>query len=160
MPPLRDTKSPLSVDCGQVARRIISDSPQETVRAGEELAQTLLPGDNATIFGDLGSGKTVLIKGLCRGLGVVEEVTSPTFILIHEYSGRVPVYHFDFYRIEKPEEILELGLDEYFNGDGICLVEWADRIIEFLPKKRIEIHLKNYFNKGWENKREILICKL
>jgi len=160
MPYFWDNNTSINADRGKVVKRLISNSPEETRYAGEELAITLLPGDIVAIFGSLGSGKTVLIKGISRGLGVVEKVTSPTFTLIHEYIGRVPVYHFDFCRIESPEEIFELGCDEYFYREGICLVEWPDRIVEYLPKKRIDIYLRIHFNKELKYEREILICKL
>lgn len=111
------------------------------------------------LVGELGSGKTVFIKGVCRGLNVADEITSPTFTLIHEYVGRVPVYHLDFYRIQSPGEMRELGCDEYFFGEGICLIEWADKIMEHLPRKRIEVYIKNFFQKGLENRREILFSK-
>jgi tRNA threonylcarbamoyladenosine biosynthesis protein TsaE len=125
-----------------------------------ELARELRPGSVVALFGELGSGKTTLIAGVCRGLGVSGDVTSPTFTLIHEYAGNVPVYHFDFYRIEHPAEIWQLGWEEYVYGAGVCLIEWADRVADFLPKKRIEIYLKNRFHEGKENDREIVIRKL
>lgn len=141
-------------------RRLFSNGSEETARAGEEFAHSLRPGDVVALFGELGSGKTVFIKGVCRGMEVVDEVTSPSFTLIHEYTGRVPIYHFDFYRIENQDEFFELGCEEYFYGEGICLIEWADRIIEYLPTKRFEIYLKNLFYQGCENKREIFFRKL
>jgi len=134
---------------------IISNSAEETEQFGHKLAQQLKPGDVLSFFGDLGSGKTTLIKGICKGLEVEADITSPTFTFIHEYSGRLQVYHFDFYRIANSHEVWELGCDEYFYGEGICLIEWADRIPDLLPENRIEIHLKNRFQKGLQNSREI-----
>ena len=91
--------------------------------------------------GDLGAGKTTCIKGVCAGLGVTQPVTSPTFTLINEYQGRLPVYHFDFYRIRSEIETLDLGLQEYFEGDGVCLIEWPEVIVDKLPTKRYEFHM-------------------
>ncbi len=137
---------------------IISNSAEETEQFGHKLAQQLKPGDVLAFFGDLGSGKTTLIKGICNGLEVEADITSPTFTLIHEYSGRLPVYHFDFYRIANSREVWELGGDEYFSGEGVCLIEWADKIQDFLPESRIEIHLSNCFE-GLQNSREIKVTR-
>lgn len=113
---------------------IISHSVEETIAAGRELAATAKIGDVFGLVGDLGAGKTQLAKGLVAALGAAAEVTSPTFTLVHEYEGgRLPVYHFDFYRIESEEAALRLGLDDYLFGDGVCLIEWADRFPGLLP---------------------------
>ncbi|MFQ5604786.1 MAG: tRNA (adenosine(37)-N6)-threonylcarbamoyltransferase complex ATPase subunit type 1 TsaE [bacterium] len=141
---------PLKLD-----EEIISTSAEETLSLGEQLAATLTPGSVVALFGDLGSGKTTFIKGVCAGLQVEDEATSPTFTLIHEYQGQLPVYHFDFYRIQTASEILELGCDEYFYGRGICLIEWADRAVEFLPAKRFEVWLQHETHKGAESCRII-----
>jgi len=138
---------------------IISNSAEETEQFGHKLAQQLKPGDLLAFFGDLGSGKTTLIKGICKGLEVEADITSPTFTLIHEYSGRLPVYHFDFYRIANSHEVWELGGDEYFYGEGVCLIEWADKIQDLLPESRIEIHLINCFEEGLQNSREIKVTR-
>ncbi len=141
-------------------KKIITNSPEETLRVGEKFAGRLKPGSVVALIGDLGSGKTTFIKGVCRGLNVVEESTSPTFTLINEYTGKFPVYHFDFYRIEKASEIYEIGSDEYFYDSGVCLIEWADKVIDFLPKNRIEIYLKNCYREGLENTRKIVVREL
>ncbi len=112
------------------------------------------------LFGNLGSGKTTCIKGICAGLGVEEEVTSPTFTLINEYHGRLPVFHFDFYRIGSVQELRELGLDEYFYGDGVCLIEWPEIVSDMLPKYHFEIHLSLRFEPSWEHRREITVIQL
>ncbi len=117
-------------------------SPEETRLKGSEFSHRLKPGDIVCVFGDLGAGKTTFIRGVCHGLEVFSPVTSPTFTLINEYRGRMPVYHFDFYRIEKPEEAEMLGLDDYFNGEGVCLIEWPERIRPLLPPERYEVHLQ------------------
>ena len=121
---------------------VTTESPEETQAFGARLARDLTPGTIIALIGDLGSGKTCLTQGICAGLDVQDYVTSPTFTLINEYQGRLPVYHFDMYRIEKLEEIHELGCDEYFFGDGICIIEWAEKIRSALPVERMEINLE------------------
>ena len=109
---------------------------------GRELGGKLGPGDVVALCGELGAGKTTLAKAIASGLGVTETVTSPTFTLICEYkSGRLPLYHIDVYRLENPEELAGMGLDEYFYGSGITIVEWADRIGWLLPKESTRIEL-------------------
>lgn len=135
----------------------ITTSEDETLFLGSRLANLLVRGDVIAFFGDLGSGKTCFIKGICEGLGVTEYVTSPTFTLINEYSNGLLVYHFDFYRISSESEIYGLGYEEYFYGNGICLIEWADHVINFLPQERVEIHLCNLFEQGKENHRDIQV---
>ena len=111
-----------------------SDNPSETEKAGREFASDLPAGSIVALTGPLGAGKTRFVKGVVAAIGAPEEVTSPTFTLIHEYTGgRMPVYHFDFFRIEDPQSAERLGLDEYFFGDGICVVEWADKFSELIP---------------------------
>lgn len=112
----------------------ISDSPERTAAAGAECAQCAQRGDVFALTGDLGAGKTQFVKGFVGAIGSTAPVTSPTFTLIHEYSGgRSPVYHFDFYRLDTAEEVARLGLDEYLFGDGVCIIEWADRFAQLLP---------------------------
>ena len=106
----------------------------------ENIGQKVQPGTVIALIGDLGTGKTTLTKSIARGLGVTETVTSPTFNIIREYrSGRLPLYHFDVYRIGDPDEMFELGYEEYFYGDGVCVVEWADIIEELLPEDAVVI---------------------
>lgn len=123
--------------------RIISNSPEETIEIGAKLAKKLKRGDVVALIGDLGSGKTVLTKGIAKGLGVKKPqyVNSPTFVIIKEYKGKIPLYHFDLYRLEG-SNVLDLeAYDEYFYGDGVSVVEWADKIRKSLPAKRIEVKL-------------------
>ncbi len=110
---------------------------------GESLAASLKPGAVVALYGDLGSGKTVLTKGIGSALGIAKEnVSSPTFTIVNEYvAGSIPLYHFDAYRIESPEELFDLGYEDYFFGEGICVVEWADRIEALLPEHTIRLHL-------------------
>ena len=113
----------------------ISNNPDETEAFGRQFAEKLEPGDVVALTGGLGSGKTQFVKGLAAGLGAATAATSPTFTLIHEYSGgRLPVYHFDFFRIERGNEAERLGLDDYFFGDGVSVVEWADRFSDLIPE--------------------------
>jgi len=140
--------------------KVITHSEKETLQFGREYAASLQSGDVIALIGDLGSGKTCLIRGICQGLDVKEEVTSPTFVLINEYLGRCPVYHFDFYRLEKPQEVLNLGIDDYLTDDSICLIEWADRALSILPKRRIEIRLASLFDRGREFDREIDVVRI
>jgi tRNA threonylcarbamoyladenosine biosynthesis protein TsaE len=107
--------------------RIISDNSDRTKDIGAEMAAELHPGDIVYLYGELGSGKTVLVKGLCAGLGVNEDVTSPSFVIATEYSGRVKVSHIDLYRLDGPQ-VDALPLDEYIPEDGITVIEWADRL--------------------------------
>ena len=118
-------------------------SEKETERIGEAIGRASEPGTVVALIGDLGTGKTTLTKSIARGLGVTETVTSPTFNIIREYkSGRIPLYHFDVYRIGDPDEMFELGYEEYFYGDGICVVEWADIIEELLPEDAVIIRIE------------------
>ena len=118
-------------------------SEKETERIGEAIGQAVEPGTVVALIGDLGTGKTTLTKSIAKGLGVTETVTSPTFNIIREYkSGRIPLYHFDVYRIGDPDEMFELGYEEYFYGDGICVVEWADIIEELLPEDAVIIRIE------------------
>jgi tRNA threonylcarbamoyladenosine biosynthesis protein TsaE len=117
------------------AGMFISNSAKQTRAAGAQCADAAMGGDIFALAGDLGAGKTQFAKGFVTQIASDAEVTSPTFTLIHEYDGgRVPVYHFDFYRLESPEAARRLGLEEYLYGNGVCLIEWADRFPELLPE--------------------------
>ncbi len=120
-----------------------TESPEETQALGEKLGRTLKRGDVIALIGDLGTGKTCLTQGIARGVGIAsgEVVNSPSYILINEYNGIVPIYHIDLYRLENSEEVAELGLSEYVEGDGICIIEWAERMAEVLPDTCIKIHI-------------------
>ncbi|MCL6465896.1 MAG: tRNA (adenosine(37)-N6)-threonylcarbamoyltransferase complex ATPase subunit type 1 TsaE [candidate division WOR-3 bacterium] len=112
-----------------------------TITLGERLASFLKPGAVVAFYGDLGAGKTTMIKGFARGLGVKEVVKSPSFVIITEYQGRLPVYHIDLYRIRSIDELLETGFDSYLGAEGVCLIEWAERAEKLLPKNTIRIKL-------------------
>ena len=133
---------------------IESFSPEDTFRVGEQLAKDARPGDIYTLDGDLGVGKTIFTKGMAKGLGIEEPVTSPTFTILQEYeSGRLPVYHFDVYRIGDPEEMDEIGYEDYFYGQGICLIEWAGLIEELIPKEAVRICIEKDLEKGLDYRR-------
>ncbi len=120
-----------------------SRSAAQTRTLGEQLAGRLQAGDVVVLQGELGAGKSELTRGIAKGLGVTETVTSPSFTILNVYeSGRCPLYHFDWYRLESADELYELGLDEYLGGDGIAVVEWAERCPEALPEKTIRIRLE------------------
>lgn len=115
---------------------------RDTSNLGRNLSKLLGPGDVIILSGDLGAGKTTLVQGLAEGLGVEGPVTSPTFTLIQEFEGKYPLYHIDVYRLEDPVAAWELGLDEYFYGAGITVVEWGERLEEFLPEDFLKLELK------------------
>lgn len=118
---------------------ITTGTAGETERLGEEVARLLQPGDAVLLSGDLGAGKTTFTRGLARGLGAAGPVTSPTFTLMHQYDGRLPVYHFDLYRLEEAGDLAELGLAEFLYGDGVAVVEWPDLLGEWRPHDCLEV---------------------
>lgn len=122
--------------------KYLSSSAAQTYILGEKLAGLTEPGDVFCINGELGTGKTVFAKGLAEGLGVTDRVTSPTFTLINEYQGRRPFYHMDVYRLNSSEEMEDLGYQEYFYGQGVTLVEWAEIVKEVLPEERLDIFVE------------------
>ena len=129
-------------------------SPQETRALGERLAQRLRAGDVLLLLGDLGAGKSEMTRGIARGLGVSGPVASPSFTIMNLYQdGRVPLYHFDWYRLESAEELYEMGMDEYLGGDGIAVVEWPMRCEEAIPEDCLEVTIRPLE----ENEREITL---
>lgn len=130
-----------------------SKSVEETLDIAEKYSKTVQPGDVICLKGDLGAGKTHFVKGFVRGFGISETVvSSPTFTIINEYEGERPVYHFDCYRLEHPEEALEIGAEEYFYGDGVCIVEWPERILGILPTEVKKVTIETIS----KNEREII----
>ncbi len=125
-----------------MARVFMLRSRADTARWGEALGARLRAGDTVALTGDLGAGKTTLTQSLGRGLGVRGPVTSPTFTLVQEYPGPTPLFHFDSYRLERPEDLADLGFDEYFARGGVVVIEWADKIASYLPPERLEIALE------------------
>ena len=133
---------------------MLSSSIEETILFGKQFAERLQPGDVVYLNGDLGAGKTHFVKGIASFFGVDPmEVNSPTFTLINEYRGSIPLYHFDCYRIKNEQEALEIGTEDYLYGDGISVVEWPEKIRNLLPPKSVWVHITH---KG-EHEREILI---
>ena len=121
---------------------IITKSPEETKNLGKEVSKLTKPGDLLAFYGELGVGKTCFIQGISQGLKVKDYVTSPSFTIINEYQGKIPIYHFDLFRLDNVEEILELGYEEYFYGEGLTVIEWAEKIEQLLPKEHLEIEIK------------------
>ena len=136
---------------------IETNSAEETFRLGEKLGHLAIPGQIYTLNGDLGVGKTVFTQGVASGLGIKEPVNSPTFTIVQEYEdGRMPFYHFDVYRIGDLEEMEEIGYDDYFLGNGICLIEWAELIQELLPETMISITIEKEPEKGFDYRKIII----
>ncbi len=138
-----------------MADRIIESlSPEDTISLGRKLGQEAQPGDVYTLVGDLGVGKTVLTQGIAEGLDVKEMICSPTFTIVQVYEdGRIPFYHFDVYRIGDIEEMDEIGYEDYFYGEGLTMIEWANLIGEILPEKRTEITIEKDLEKGFDYRR-------
>ena len=133
---------------------IETNSASETLALGEKRGKAAKPGQIYTLNGDLGVGKTVLTQGFAKGLGITEAVNSPTFTIIQEYTeGRLPFYHFDVYRIGDVEEMDELGYEEYFYSDGVCLIEWSTLIQEIIPDNAIEIVIEKNLEKGFDYRK-------
>lgn len=131
-----------------------SASTSDTFALGEKIGRECLPGQVYALIGDLGVGKTVLTQGFARGLGVTETVSSPTFTIVQVYEeGRLPFYHFDVYRIGQLEEMEEIGYEDCFYGDGVCLVEWADLIEELLPERYCRITVEKDLEKGFDYRK-------
>ena len=123
-------------------------SQEETEKLGYEIGPKAEPGQIYWLSRNLGVGKTVFTRGFARGLGIDEHITSPTFTLINEYYGRLPLYHFDVYRVADPEEMDYIGSDEYFFGNGVCLIEWAELIKDIIPKNAVWIKIEKNLDKG------------
>ena len=130
---------------------IETNSAKETFELGKRLGEKAVAGQIYTLNGDLGTGKTVFTQGVAVGLGIKEPVSSPTFTILQVYDeGRLPFYHFDVYRISDPEEMYEIGFEEYIEGEGVCFIEWANLIEELLPAQYTEIHIDKDLSKGFD----------
>ena len=135
----------------------ITKSAEETFLFAEQLGKQAVQGQIYALDGDLGTGKTVFCQGFAAGLEVTELVNSPTFTIVQEYtSGRIPLYHFDVYRIEEPEELEEIGYEEYFFGEGICLIEWAGRIRELMTDQTIRVQISKIPEQGPDVRRIVI----
>jgi len=141
----------MNLNKGCEGMKVLSYSKEMTFDIGAKLARILKKGDIISLNGDLGAGKTHLVKGIAKGLGINEDITSPTFTIVNEYYGEMPLYHFDVYRISDVSELYEIGFEEYIYGDGISVIEWGDLVDEVLPKDKIRIFIKVID----ENTREI-----
>ena len=140
-----------------MVKKILIKDENETKKFGEALADEIKAGDVIALAGELGTGKTALTKYIAKALGVKEDVTSPTFTIIKEYkSGRLPLYHFDVYRLSGEEEMYALGYEEYFYGNGVCIVEWADKVAGLIPAGSAMIRI-SYGNSEFERIYEICI---
>lgn len=129
-------------------------SSEETFRLGESFGKQAVPGQIYTLKGDLGTGKTVFTQGFASGLGIREPVSSPTFTIVQVYEeGRLPFYHFDVYRIADPEEMDEIGYEDYFFGEGVCLIEWAELIGELIPEDAVHVTIEKNLEKGFDYRK-------
>lgn len=133
---------------------IETNSPKETYKAGLELGEKAKPGQVYCISGDLGAGKTVFTQGFAKGIGVGENVNSPTFTILQVYEdGKMPLYHFDVYRISDIDEMDEIGYEEYFYGEGVCLIEWAELIEDILPENVIWINIEKSITENFDYRK-------
>lgn len=130
-----------------------SYSYNETAAIAADLATQLGGGEFIAMYGDLGAGKTAFVQGLAKALGITAHVTSPTFTIVNEYEGRLPLYHFDVYRIADPDEMYEIGFEEYVYSDGVCIVEWAELIEELFPESYIKLTIEKDDHKGFDYRR-------
>jgi tRNA threonylcarbamoyladenosine biosynthesis protein TsaE len=138
MGPLQVTKTRQKVK----SLEIVSNSPEQTKRVGIRLGKLAKPEDIILLIGTLGAGKTCLTQGIARGLGINEYTASPSFVLVREYQGKPPLYHIDLYRLDRIEEVAQLGLDDYLYGKGVCVVEWADKGLSVLPEEHLLIEMQ------------------
>ena len=137
---------------------IESYSPEDTLNLGRSMGRKAQPGDVYTLIGDLGVGKTVFTQGIAEGLEIEESICSPTFTIVQVYEeGRMPFYHFDVYRIGDVEEMDEIGYEDYFYGEGLCMIEWANLIEEILPSKRKEITIEKDLEKGFDYRKITIV---
>ncbi len=131
-----------------------SFKPEDTFALGEKIGREARPGDLYTLTGDLGTGKTVFTQGVAAGLGIKEPVTSPTFTIVQIYEeGRMPLYHLDIYRIGDISEMEEIGYEDYFYGDGLCMIEWAELIEELLPENHMQVTIEKNLEKGFDYRK-------
>ena len=130
-----------------------TNSEAETVLAGEQMGKKLLPGDVLAFYGDLGAGKTAFIRGVARGLGIASRVSSPTFTIVNEYPGPVPLFHFDMYRLGSSDELFEIGWEDYLTRGGVCCVEWTENVADAMPAEAVAVTIE----KTGENARKITV---
>ncbi|MBN2240985.1 MAG: tRNA (adenosine(37)-N6)-threonylcarbamoyltransferase complex ATPase subunit type 1 TsaE [Dehalococcoidales bacterium] len=122
--------------------KIVSHSPEETQKLGRIIGKLVEPGDVLLLEGKLGAGKTCLTQGIALGLGIDDYILSPTFVIMREFYGRLPLYHMDLYRLDNIEESMDLGLDDYLYGEGLCVIEWAEKALSILPRKHLMMRIE------------------
>jgi tRNA threonylcarbamoyladenosine biosynthesis protein TsaE len=130
---------------------VFTNNAEETEEIGRQLGKWVTSGDVIALYGELGTGKTVLVRGLASSLGVRGRVESPSFTIVCEHEGRIPLYHMDLFRLSSVEEILKIGYEEYLYGDGVCAIEWAEKMGPLLPRRRLDVRLRHI----GENRRRI-----
>lgn len=133
--------------------KIYLEDENKTKEIGYKLGNLLTPGSVICLIGDLGAGKTTMTQSLAKALEVDDYITSPTFTIVNEYEGKMPLYHFDVYRIGDPEEMYEIGYEEYFFGEGVCLIEWSKLIEELIPEEAINIEIDKNLEKGLDYRK-------
>ncbi|MGL4798954.1 MAG: tRNA (adenosine(37)-N6)-threonylcarbamoyltransferase complex ATPase subunit type 1 TsaE [Cellulosilyticaceae bacterium] len=131
----------------------ISLSEQQTFEKAYDIAKQAVPGEIYCLIGDLGVGKTIFSKGFAKGLGIDEHITSPTFTIVQEYEGDIPLYHFDMYRIEDADELEMIGYEDYFYGQGVCLVEWANNVPDAIPSSAKWIYIEKDLQQGFDYRK-------
>lgn len=136
-------------------KEFISKSPAETEAFGQKIGEKLIPGSVVALYGDMGAGKTALTRGIARGLGIVQGVSSPTFALVHEYEGRLPIYHFDMYRVNGWDDLYSTGFFDYLEAGGVVIIEWSENIESAIPGGSMRIHLKQ----GKTENERIISCE-
>ena len=130
-----------------------SFSCEDTKKIAADIAHTFCGGEFVAMYGDLGAGKTAFVQGVAKALGINSHITSPTFTIVNEYEGRLDLYHFDVYRISDPDEMFEIGFDEYVNGGGVCIVEWAELIEDLFPDNYYKITILKDIDKGYDYRK-------
>ena len=138
-----------------VEKRVYTSSEEETEACGAELATALSPGSVVALYGDLGAGKTAFVRGLARGLGIRESVSSPTFTIVNEYPGSVPLFHFDMYRLRDERELFDIGWEDYLDREGVCALEWSERVEGAIGPEAVRVTLRRVD----DTHREILISR-
>ncbi len=139
--------------------KYITNSYEETEKAAADFAASLKGGEVVAMYGDLGAGKTAFVRGMARAMGITSHITSPTFNIVNEYEGELPLYHFDVYRISDPEEMYEIGYEDYIQAGGVCVIEWAELIEDILPDSYIRIDIAKDAEKGGDY-REISVQRV